>query len=229
MELSYALINPNVQNIYNFMKKNMNEITKFEGAEKKLEIILNSPIKGLKENINNRWDKVIKACDAIILSKIENNDMAAYLLSESSLFVWNDRILIITCGKTTLTKSIKKILSFLDKEKIALIFYERKNFLFPGEQPDNFGHDIIEIKKNFSGTAFRLGSSKNNHIHMFHSDHKNTKIENDVTFQILMHDLPPFVIKNFSKNISKNKDRVIKNSGLDNLYPGTITDTFLLV
>ncbi len=202
----------------------MEKKIKFEGAEKKLEIILNSPIENLRDNINNRWDKVIKACNALILSKIENHEITAYLLSESSLFVWKDKVLIITCGKTDLTKSIEEILSFIDKNKIGQVFYERKNFLFPLEQPKNFSDDTIEIEKNFKGIPFQLGPTRDNHIHLFHSDHTYIKMKKDVTLQILMHDLPPSVMKLFTGN---NREKVLTESGLDQIYPETIVDSHL--
>jgi len=105
--------------------------TKFEGPEKKLEIILFAPQAGLRSNRDGQWDRVAKASRAAIISGIATDDLDAYLLSESSLFVWEDRILMITCGKTTLINAVPEILKIVNRDRIAFVFYERKSFMFP--------------------------------------------------------------------------------------------------
>ena len=94
----------------------------FEGPEKKLEVILFSPQFGIRNNDDGRWDNIVQASQADIISKKSTEHLDAYILSESSLFVWNDRILIITCGKTTLIAAIPKILEVVDRKEIALVF-----------------------------------------------------------------------------------------------------------
>ena len=65
--------------------------THFEGPEKKLEVILFSPQFNIRNNNDGRWDKIVKASQADIISKKSTEHLDAYILSESSLFVWNDR------------------------------------------------------------------------------------------------------------------------------------------
>ncbi len=86
----------------------------FEGSEKKLEIIFNSDTNLLKAE-QSVWDAVVKKANATILSMIENDQQKAFLLSESSLFVWSDRILLITCGQTSLISSVQEILKHFSK------------------------------------------------------------------------------------------------------------------
>ena len=74
----------------------------FEGSEKKFEVIV--------KNVNLRtfplsfWEEMVAACQAKILSSMSNNFYDAYLLSESSLFVTQDRCIMITCGQTRLIR-----------------------------------------------------------------------------------------------------------------------------
>ena len=104
---------------------------RFEGPEKKLEIILSDPQTGLRDNSDGRWDRVVRASGAEILKRKYGNNLDSYLLSESSLFVWDDRILIITCGRTTPVKALPVMLEFIAADNVAYLFYERKNLNFP--------------------------------------------------------------------------------------------------
>ena len=46
------------------------------------------------------WDNLVKSVNAQILSVIQNDDIQAFLLSESSLLVSKRRVIIKTCGTT---------------------------------------------------------------------------------------------------------------------------------
>ena len=73
----------------------------FEGSEKKAEVVVNSQNLSLLNDISNTfWQELVKCCNAQILSSIENEHCKAFLLSESSLFVWHERFVILTCGVT---------------------------------------------------------------------------------------------------------------------------------
>ena len=113
-------------------------IEHFEGPEKKLEIILNSPCSNLRSNQDGRWERVVNASRSHIISSISAEGVDAYLLSESSLFVWEDRILMITCGKTTLVNAVPEILRLTGRRNVARVFYERKNMLYPDQQSTQF-------------------------------------------------------------------------------------------
>ena len=73
-------------------------LSKFEGPEKKLEILLAPRHPGLREAAEEQWHRVAAASGASVISTLTGDALNAYLLSESSLFVWDDRILMITCG-----------------------------------------------------------------------------------------------------------------------------------
>ena len=73
--------------------------------------------------------------------------MDAYLLSESSLFVWDDRILILTCGQTKLIRSVLLMIEEFGAEKMASVIYQRKNEFRADEQHSSFLDDVEELKK----------------------------------------------------------------------------------
>jgi S-adenosylmethionine decarboxylase len=60
------------------------------------------------------------------------------LTSESSMFVFPHKLILKTCGTTTLLKALPRILEIARKyckfEKVWRVFYSRKSFMFPEKQ-----------------------------------------------------------------------------------------------
>ena len=77
----------------------------FEGPEKTLEVVFRSD-KGVSEGLRalsrQKIDHLCMKAKCTILSQISNSHMDAYVLSESSLFVYRHRLVMKTCGTTTL-------------------------------------------------------------------------------------------------------------------------------
>src|ERR1700761_3813417 len=87
-----------------------------------------------------------------VLSIVESEDFDAYLLSESSMFVFPHKLILKTCGTTTLLYGLPRLLEIaalsagfphaepnlsIARPAAAApyrVFYSRKNFLFPNEQ-----------------------------------------------------------------------------------------------
>jgi S-adenosylmethionine decarboxylase len=80
----------------------------FEGSEKKIEIIFKPSAPNLRALGKPFWEDVVWASGAKILSQVSNEHMDAYLLSESSLFVYDRYLVMITCGRTRLIQAAKK-------------------------------------------------------------------------------------------------------------------------
>ncbi len=157
----------------------------FEGSEKKVEVV----IKGhnLRGFGDNYWEEVVKRCNATILSKIESNQLTAYLLSESSLFVWDDRFVMITCGRTVLLKSILSAIEKVGAENIESLIFQRKNEYDSRGQLTSFSQDVDELKKLMPGVALRFGYLDGHHNHLFHLDRPYHPIIGDTTSELLMY------------------------------------------
>jgi len=199
----------------------------FEGPEKKLEIILSTAVPNLRSNADGRWERVVRASRSEIISAAATPVMDAYLLSESSLFVWDNRILMITCGQTSLIDAIPEILRVVAKKDVAFLFYERKNLMYPHSQLSDFEEETARISAFFPGKSYRLGPANHDHVHIFYSSHASITADDDATLELLMHDLHPDAIAAYTAGSGKTAEDIVKIKGLDALYPGMTIDSFL--
>lgn len=160
----------------------------FEGSEKKVEIIVRDQV-NLLEHSEDFWSQMVAYAGAKILSQISNDHCRAYLLSESSLFVWKDHLTMITCGTTTLIKAVKFFTSHFQSENIEALIYERKNEYFPHLQSTNFFSDVKYIKNSVRGSSFRFGHPDEHHLMVFEMNKPYQPSKEDVTFELLMYNL----------------------------------------
>jgi S-adenosylmethionine decarboxylase len=65
---------------------------------------------GLRSYGLEHWSAVVATLNGSILKNDSLEEFDSYLISESSLFVYADRVVILTCGTTTLLKSLPSIL-----------------------------------------------------------------------------------------------------------------------
>jgi len=116
----------------------------YEGVEKKLILKYTGDRNvSIRETITEKvWRSVVQAVDADILSIMRNDYVDAYLLSESSLFVFKDRIFLKTCGTTRIFNAVDVIVTHVAKEipeiDLTGIMYSRPTFRFPKRQLEGY-------------------------------------------------------------------------------------------
>ncbi|NMP17739.1 adenosylmethionine decarboxylase [Thalassotalea sp. Y01] len=161
----------------------------FEGSEKKAEVIVSDNISLLNDVSDDFWAEMVSRCEAQILSHVSNGECTAFLLSESSLFVWEDRILILTCGVTRLVKSVEYFIQQFGMDNIQHVFYQRKNEYFAQAQFSSFGDDISLLSDYMPGKAYRFGELDGHHNYVFHQT-SDYKAENeDKTYELLAYQI----------------------------------------
>jgi S-adenosylmethionine decarboxylase len=165
----------------------LKKIMWFEGVEKKFELIS----KGAQFRSYDPafWHQTVQLANAKILNKISNEQTDAYLLSESSLFVWDDRVTMITCGRTTLVKAAAHIIDHVGAQKVNLLTYERKNEYYPHQQETDFHKDVAILQERYPGKAFRFGMPDEHHLFLFHGEAAYKPTTVDCTLEILMYNL----------------------------------------
>jgi len=199
----------------------------FEGAEKKAEIQVDSQKLSLLNDIPNEyWHDLVHKCEAKILSSIENKYCKAFLLSESSLFVWDDRFLILTCGETKLINSIEFFIQTYDVVVLKQVTYQRKNEYFSHAQPSCFGDDLKILAKYLDGQAYRFGALDGHHNYIFHYENDFEADQQDKTYELLAYQISERASKLLStEGLSKQQIRTLFN--FDQLIPGFAIDDFV--
>ncbi|KLJ11588.1 S-adenosylmethionine decarboxylase [Blastomyces silverae] len=172
--------------------------TAFEGPEKLLEVwfgpspqdlLGSTEPTGLKVVPVEIWKDMLDLVSCKVLSIIESDDVDAYLLSESSMFVFPHKLILKTCGTTTLLSGLPRILEiaavyagFLKNTAPAgrgiktaaapyRVFYSRKNFLFPDRQrgPHRSWRDEVKAMDQLflGGSAYMIGKMNGEHWYLY--------------------------------------------------------------
>ena len=124
-----------------------------------------------------------------ILSVLESDNVDAYLLSESSMFVFAHKLILKTCGTTTLLLGLQRLLhiaavdagfpfhnarSVNDIKAAATpyrVFYSRKNFLFPDKQRGphrSWKQEVKYLDDTFDGgSAYMVGKMNGDHWYLY--------------------------------------------------------------
>ncbi|KAI8927810.1 S-adenosylmethionine decarboxylase [Entophlyctis helioformis] len=116
---------------------------------------------GLRTVSRPVWEDMLQIVKCQVLSVIKNEYADAFLLSESSMFVYPNRIVLKTCGTTTLLLAIPRILEIAremcDMAEVQAVFYSRKAFLFPERQAwphGKWGDEVAFLDNIFPDDQF---------------------------------------------------------------------------
>jgi S-adenosylmethionine decarboxylase len=171
----------------------------FEGAEKKVELVLSDGGPSLRSLGRDYWQRVVEAANAQILSCISSKECDAYLLSESSLFVFDRKLLMITCGATRLIDAIALMLQSIPPEQIEFFVFERKNEVLPHAQSSGFHEDARALGHLLPGEAYRFGHEDEHHVYLYHHGNDFEGVGDDITLELLMYGLPASVAELFDR------------------------------
>ncbi len=192
----------------------------FEGPEKKLEVHIRPAFGSLRELDSAFWSDVVRASRAMVLSKIRNEYCIAYLLSESSLFVYDSKIIMITCGQTTLIKAALQIVKTVPLDQIEFLSYERKDEHYPEMQYSSFNEDVEQLKARVPGQAMCLGDPNGHHVSLFYMTKNYNPDPLDLTVEILMHGIGDRAKQLFLTGAGDmNAKKLRASSGIDNILP----------
>jgi S-adenosylmethionine decarboxylase len=153
------------------------EIPPFEGPEKKLEVdFFPNPYvpRGFRAIQAPRWQVMLTLINCTIMSELKNDYCDAYLLSESSLFVYPYKVVIKTCGKITLLHCLEHLVQMGITEfqtTTSRVSFSRRNLFYPEDQlaPHNSFDDEVEyLRQHFpKGEAHIFGPRSCDHHYFF--------------------------------------------------------------
>ena len=174
------------------------------GPEKLLEVWfapspatlpLSANPQGLKAVPAAQWTEMLDLVRCQVLSVLESESVDAYLLSESSLFVFHHKLVLKTCGVTTLLSGLPRILEIAalsagfprtpanvkgcsSPAAVAhRVFYSRKNFLYPEQQrgPHRSWRDEVRALDRLfrGGSAYMIGKMNGEHWYLYITEPDN--------------------------------------------------------
>lgn len=179
---------------------------RFEGPEKTLEVCFAPGVgQGCRALERCALDAILSEAGCTILSKIGNDHLDAYVLSESSLFVYQYKWVVKTCGRTTLLRCLSRLLNYTRRLGMRLewVGYSRKNYVFPAEQQSphtSFNEELAYLKAHhqedqhsgpFDGSGYVLGPITGDHWFVYVADQceRPSETATERTVNIMMFEL----------------------------------------
>ncbi|GMI06657.1 hypothetical protein TrLO_g599 [Triparma laevis f. longispina] len=193
----------------------------FEGPEKTLEVCFRTSTghtpqdvggtpTGLRTLPRNSLNEICSLASCNILSSISNTYLDAYVLSESSLFVYPYMLILKTCGTTTLLRILKRLLEMAAEIGLVLdwVGYSRKNLMRPEEQlyphtsweqEMKYITDHKDFTDRLCGNGYTLGPVTGDHWFVWVADRtiRNEAVGTDRVINIMMFDIDPVVAEKF--------------------------------
>eukprot|EP00124_Ichthyophonus_hoferi_P001230 Ihof_evm10s59 gene=Ihof_evmTU10s59 len=231
----------------------------FEGSEKLIEIWY-EPCEGdqlsLRSISRSDLESLLDIARCTIIGYSRNNKVDSYVLSESSMFVFDSKFIIKTCGTTSLLPIIPKLMELAkttcNRTQIKDFFYSHRKFTMPNEQvfPHcSFDDEVAYLDGFFDGAAFMLGNVHGEVWYLYTLDQPDAGRTcpdqllkrplsprwcpvwmpvPDQTLEIIMMDLDPAAMSLYYKTDDfVSAKEITKKSTIADLLPGAHTDEFM--
>lgn len=227
-------------------------VSGFEGFEKRLELQFSGddPAKGgigLRSLVFESIEEVLHAVQCTVVSAVGNQYFDSYVLSESSLFVYPNKIIIKTCGTTQLLKSVRPLIRFAREIglTVSACRYTRGNFIFPKSQlfpHTSFKEEVIYLEEHLPpNLCYRKASvmpsklSSSHSWHVFSASDLMMIVQPDdefYTVEVCMTELDRVLARKFFRrpNDGKNGDSAGKEmtdvTGICDINPNALICDF---
>ncbi|XP_006460983.1 hypothetical protein AGABI2DRAFT_178340 [Agaricus bisporus var. bisporus H97] len=237
----------------------------FEGPEKLLEIWFAPSAAsvpgipdadgriGLRRIDRKVWEDMLDIVKCKVLSTMDGLEMDAYLLSESSFFIFPHKLILKTCGTTLNLLGVPRILEiaaqYADLPTVYRCFYSRKSFMFPELQKGphrDWKHEVEFLDGIFhDGAAYTIGKVNGDHWLLYvvcssdttpspHSSNNTLPSDPehipDYTIEILMSGLAkgPRDAFHFGEQPSTDSPSMLASErslelGINNIFPSHLT------
>lgn len=215
----------------------------FEGMEKRIEVDFathHAAGKTLRDVPQYKLQDMLDLAECTIVSCRTSEHFDAYVLSESSLFVYPTKMVLKTCGTTKLLNACGKMIELAEEvgQVACRVKYTRGNYLFPSSQPyphTSFSQEIEVLKHHFrsllgEGSAYVLGDALKGfqwHLYVAGND-EATEPEPSCTVEVCMTGLHSESMSHFFRDETfSDASLVTKNSGIAGLFPNAEIDDYV--
>eukprot|EP00240_Pyramimonas_obovata_P012678 CAMPEP_0118947594 /NCGR_PEP_ID=MMETSP1169-20130426/46319_1 /TAXON_ID=36882 /ORGANISM="Pyramimonas obovata, Strain CCMP722" /LENGTH=236 /DNA_ID=CAMNT_0006893841 /DNA_START=343 /DNA_END=1050 /DNA_ORIENTATION=+ len=215
----------------------------FEGSEKRLEIdFFGCTNNGLRALTRSQLDELCTLSQCEIVSVRGNQHFDAYVLSESSLFVYPTKLVIKTCGTTQLLNCADRLLELTDGLGMTVksCKYSRASYKFPKFQPEmhtSFDEETKVLDGTFShllgkGSAHVLGAVSAGmqwHVYVAQSPRADplAPASPRMTVEVCMTGLDPECAAHYYHGKSHTAKAATQASGIAALFPDSEIDDLL--
>lgn len=209
---------------------------RFEGVEKRLEIVFSPTAGKLREKLTEKLlEQILKDVKCHIVSRKLEEKVDANLLSTSSCFVYDDRVIVKTCGETEIFKCMESLMGITDHQNVVSVVYTRGGFFWPERQPFPHNDDIEENKeflkllekltklKPMKALCMGTGNKKWHVLGGFSGD-SLTSQGDFVTVEMSMRGLDREKAKVFYEKENVTKTTMTEESGICYIFPNAIID-----
>jgi len=214
----------------------------FEGPEKKLEVYFSkSQRKLMEETCQDTWASILEPIGCTILHRLYTPRANAYLLSESSLFVFPDHVIFKTCGATTLLRLLPHVFHIAATigRSILRVRYSHLRYNYPERQlyPHvSFDDEYAYLQRSFNATVkMSILGEEDSCWYMLSVEQTSDTLcsqSQDDSIEIAMKGMPGSVCDIYSgdayEDLSGRKlaQRMTVSSGLAALLPGVQLDVW---
>jgi len=222
----------------------------FEGSEKRLELDFTpAALSGagfrtsLRSLTRPQLDNMLRLATCEIVSERKGKTFDAYVLSESSLFIYDRKLVLKTCGITGLLCAVPEILSLASSVglKPCRVKYSRASYLFSGSYQKAPHRDFVE-ETNFlnihfgglgeGGRAEVIGDAGRANLrwHVYTAEAKTAtptfEGKGTFSFELCMTGLDRSSAEHFFKKDGVTSQMVTEASGIRGLFPEYVIDDF---
>jgi S-adenosylmethionine decarboxylase len=190
---------------------------------------------------------MLKHAKCEILSQTSNQHFDAYVLSESSFFVWERKLVLKTCGNTTLLEALPMIFELAMSVGLPVVvdlFYSRRNWINPDLQHElhrDFTAEAAFLDNAVHGSSYVTGNVKAEHWNIYvtdsptflnphHAEQKHVEpakqyyTHEELSWELHMTKLNPEVMCKFHKT---EFDSSSLSQDIASLIPGLTIDEFV--
>lgn len=217
----------------------------FEGSEKRLEVDFAPTVgSGLRSLNRTQLDQLLEDAGCCIVSDRHNDQFDAYVLSESSLFVFPHKMVLKTCGTTKILHAIPLLLQLAASTGCCpkRCKYSRASFLYPHFQPEVhqcFHQEVAYLKHHFcnlghGGDAYVLGDASNGlqwHVYVADADHTAPRPQSapaTYSLEVCMTELcPEKALQFFRSDSFISAQHTSTSSGIQSLLPTAQIDDYV--
>jgi S-adenosylmethionine decarboxylase len=182
----------------------------FEGAEKSLEVVVAKGAGSLRARGDAYFRALVAEADGSVIRATRTHDVDAYLLAESSLFVSDRHLSMLTCGRTRVYRAAEKLIADLGADAIDALSLTRFGERFPNEQHSALADDARVLATKLDGALVRLGAGAPHAGGAFIFERPGrTRVAGETRMRFVANDIDAEVARVFEGEVRNEQTRVL--------------------